>query len=71
MTSDGSAVKHSSMWADAKANADRLWIERGHFSDPRNAWPIQPRLVEMKPRGYCNNRLCVSRPKRGWDVTVH
>jgi len=41
------------------------------FSDAREAWPIQLPLVEMKPRGYSNDRLCGSRPKRGWDVTVH
>src|SRR6516164_4978834 len=62
--------QHSSMRADARANADRAWIERGHFSDPCNAWPIQLRLVEMKPRGYCNKRLGMRRPRRGRDVTV-
>jgi hypothetical protein len=63
MNRDGSAAAFEQR-ADAKGNADRLWIERGHFSDPRSAWPIQLRLVEMKPRGYSNGDRPRSRLKR-------
>src|SRR5262249_52209677 len=43
---------------------------RGHCSDPQRVANQGP-LVEMKPRGYSNGGRCGSRPKRGWDVTVH
>ena len=62
--------QHSSMRADAKGNADRLWIERGHFSDARNAWPIQLPLVEMKPRGHSNGGRWESRAEALAGVVI-
>ena len=58
------------MRVSARANADRLRIGGGHFSDARNAWPIQRPLVEMTPRGYSNDRL-VSRFRSSRDLAAH